>query len=189
MNHDHDHNRRVPVDRRQAALPFWHPRRLRGRRGRDRRAERDGTPYLVERGSAAMLFMAIMLLLMTIVDGVITVALLDRGCEEANPIMAVLLKHGTTTFFVGKYLLTAAFLPVALIADRYRLFGTRLRVGHVMPILVGLYVILLAYQYSLWQHPNFAEDESLRPHHASARVEMKTGQILIAVIRESRARP
>ncbi len=35
-------------DRRRAALPFWHPRRLRGRRGRDRRAERDGQPYLVD---------------------------------------------------------------------------------------------------------------------------------------------
>ena len=91
MNPTPDHDRRDAADRRRNPLPFWHPRRLRGRRGRDRRAERDGAPYFVERGSATMLAMAIMLLLMTIVDGVITVGLIERGCEEANPLMRVRL--------------------------------------------------------------------------------------------------
>ncbi len=135
-----------------------------------------------------MLAMAIMLLLMTIVDGVITVGLIERGCEEANPLMRVLLEHSTTAFFVSKYLLTAAFLPVALVADRYRLFGTPFRVGHVMPILVILYVILIAYQYTLWQRP-VEPGESLVPSfYSSSRVNSMMVPTVLNV-REGSTRP
>lgn len=143
-------DRRGFEDRRRAELPFWHPRRLRGRRGRNRRAEEDGRPYLVERVRWPAFLMATLLLVLTLVDGLITVALLDHGFEEANPVMRRLLERGTGAFFVGKYVLTAAFLPVALVMYRYRLFGSRLRVGHVLPIVVVLYLVLIAYQSALW---------------------------------------
>ena len=119
-----------------------------------RRAEEHDRPYLVDRVSWTFLATASLLLILTLVDGLITVALLDEGCEEANPLMAYLLDQGTGTFLVGKYVLTALFLPVALVMNHYRLFGTRLRVGHFIPIVVLLYLILIAYQGVLWSHRN-----------------------------------
>ncbi len=104
--------------------------------------------------------MASLLLVLTIVDGLITVALLDRGFEEANPFMRFLLDRGTNAFFIGKYVLTALFLPVALVMNQYRLFGTRFRVGHIIPIVTGLYLVLIVYQIALW---------NLKPDRASAR--------------------
>ena len=150
MSPDADPDRRRRQDRRGSRLPFWHLRRLQGRRGRNRREVEDGRPLLVERVGAFGFTMAVLLLLLTIADGLLTVALLDHGCEEANPLLRVLLDRGTAPFFVGKYVLIAAFLPIALVLDRHRLFGTGLRVGHLAPIFVALYVVLLAYQYSLW---------------------------------------
>lgn len=91
-----------------------------------------------------------MVLVMTLIDGALTVALLDKGCEEANPLMRYLLERGVTAFFVGKYLLTAVFLPVALVMNRYRLFGTRLRVGHLLLLVAALYLVLIGYQLVLW---------------------------------------
>ncbi len=137
-------------DRRRRQLPFWHPRRLRGRRRRLRRAEEDRKPYLVDRVTWPVFALASLLLVLTIVDGLITVALLDRGFEEANPFMRFLLDRGTNAFFIGKYVLTALFLPVALVMNQYRLFGTRFRVGHIIPIVTALYLILIAYQICLW---------------------------------------
>jgi hypothetical protein len=65
--------------------------------------------------------------------------------------MRFLLDRGTGTFFVGKYLLTALFLPFAVVMYRYRLFGTRLRVGHIVPVVTALYLVLIAYQVVLWR--------------------------------------
>jgi hypothetical protein len=146
-----DQDRRGRDDRRRRDLPLWHPRRLQGRRRRNRRAEEDGASYLVDGASWPVSLMSAALLVLTLVDGLITVALLDQGCEEANPVMRVLLDRGLGAFFVGKFVLTAAFLPVAVVAYRYRLFGTRLRVGHVIPIVVALYLVLIAYQATLWE--------------------------------------
>ncbi len=117
-----------------------------------RRGEEHDRPYLVDRVSWTFLAMASLLLILTLADGLITVSLLDEGCEEANPLMAYLLDQGTGTFLVGKYVLTALFLPVSLVMNHYRLFGTRLRVGHFIPIVVLLYLILITYQWVLWSH-------------------------------------
>ena len=127
-----------------------------------RRAEEHDTPYFVDRVPWTFFATASLLLVLTLIDGLITVALLDHGCEEANPFMAYLLNRGTNTFLIGKYVLTATLLPVALVMNHYRLFGTRLRVGHLIPIVAVLYLILIAYQAVLWDLRNRDEaDDAL----------------------------
>jgi hypothetical protein len=136
-------------DRRKHSVPLWDPRRLRGRRRRQRRSEEHDRPYLVDRVSWPAFVMSSLLRILTLVDGMITVALLDQGCEEANPVMRFLLDIGIGTFFIAKYVLTAIFLPIALVMNQHRLFGTRMRVGHVIPVVAALYVVLIAYQITL----------------------------------------
>lgn len=138
-------------DRRRRNLPVWHPRRLRGRRMRQRRAEDHDRPYVVDRVTGRAFLTAALLLVLTLADGVITVLLLERGCEEANPLMRLLLERGVVAFLAGKYVLTAAFLPVALVLHQYRLFGSRLRVGQLVPAVAALYVALIVYQFGLWR--------------------------------------
>lgn len=144
-----DDSRRGAADRRVHRLPWWHPRRLHGRRAGPRRGAEETGPYLVERVPRRVAALATMILVLTLTDGILTLALLEHGFEEANPVMRYLLGHGPSAFLVGKYLLTAAFLPVALVADRYRLFGTPVRVGHFVPIVAALYIALVAYQINL----------------------------------------
>jgi hypothetical protein len=160
MNDLSPEERRERPDRRRKNLPIWHPRRLRGRRRETRRGEQG----LVDRVSGRVFLMATLLLVLTLVDGVITLILIDLGCEEANPVMRYLLDKSPGLFFAGKYGLTAAFLPVALVMNRYRLFGTRLRAGHLIPIVAGMYVILIAYQAALWRdHQQAAEPAETSP--------------------------
>jgi hypothetical protein len=117
---------------------------------RMRRAEERARPHLVDRVSWPVFVLSALLLVLTVLDGVLTVELLDHGYEEANPVMRFLLERSTGAFFVAKYLLTAVFLPVGLVMNQYRLFGTRLRVGHFIPIVGLLYLALVAYQIGLW---------------------------------------
>jgi hypothetical protein len=122
---------------------------------RNRRDDEDARPYLVDRVPGFVFAQAALLLVLTVIDGLFTLALLDHGgFEEANPAMRFLLDRGTGAFFLGKYLLTALFLPFALVMYRYRLFGTRLRVGHFLPVVTALYLALIVYQVCLWRDRN-----------------------------------
>jgi Domain of unknown function (DUF5658) len=116
-----------------------YPRRERERRG----------SYFVDRFDAMTLAMIVGLLALTIADGVLTIELLDTNSEEVNPVMAHLLMKGNNVFLLGKFVLTAAGLPYLVAYKNYRMFGTRFRVGLVLPMFVSLYVALVFYQAKL----------------------------------------
>jgi hypothetical protein len=93
--------------------------------------------------------LVIALLSLTIVDGVLTLELIHLNSEEANPVMAGLLEQSEFAFLMGKYVLTAAGLPFLVVYQQYPLCGTRFRVGWLLPVFVGLYLVLLFHQCTL----------------------------------------
>jgi Domain of unknown function (DUF5658) len=121
------------------------------RRRCPRRVEEKVGAYFVDRFDVMTVSMVIALLLLTIVDGVLTLELIGLNSEEINPVMVRLLEHGQTTFLVGKYILTAAGLPFIVLYKHYPMFGSRFRVGYLLPVFIGLYLVLLCYQWTLLQ--------------------------------------
>ena len=122
-----------------------------GRRIRPRREEERRGPYFVDRFHAGTLAMVVALLGLTLVDGVLTLELIEVNSEEANPIMARLLTRGGLTFLMVKYVMTAAGLPFLVVYQHYPLFRTRFRVGWLLPFFVVLYLVLLFHQWHLLQ--------------------------------------
>jgi hypothetical protein len=144
---------RAQLDRRRRPTTGWDALRRRGRRRKPRRdAERQGG-YYVDAIDSSTFALAVSLLVLTVVDGAFTLMLLGVGCEEVNPAMGYLLDRGPTFFLMGKYLLTCTGLPFLLICRHFPLFGTKLRVGHLLPFFVSLYLILLGYQIALINAP------------------------------------
>ena len=141
-------NRRQ-IDRRQQPTSPWDAFPPAGQRMRCRRADEHRRPYFVDRFSPTMLMFLLMLLVATLIDAVLTIRLLEAGGHEVNPVMNRLLEHGVLAFLLGKYLLTVFGLPLLLIFKNYYLFGTRLRVGYLIPVIVALYATLIAYQLLL----------------------------------------
>ncbi len=144
---------RARTDRRRRPTGPWDAFRPRGRRGRNRRADERREPYFVDRIDTPTFILAVLLLVLTIVDGAVTLLLLGAGCEEVNPAMGYLLSRGPLHFLLGKYALTTAGLPFLLIFRNFTLFRTRFRVGYLLPVFVGLYLILLGYQIALMSRP------------------------------------
>lgn len=142
-------NPETRTDRRCRPTRPWDVFRYRGRRMANRRVDEERTPYFVDRVPTYLFVLGVMLLILTLVDGLITLLLLDANCVEANPLMAYLLGRGPMTFMIGKYVLTAIFLPVTMVLNRCFLFGTRFRVGYLFPIFVALYFVLIIYQVGL----------------------------------------
>jgi hypothetical protein len=138
-------------DRRQTPTSPWGALPPAGHRERCRRADERRLPYFVDRFSPAMLAFILMLLIASLTDAVLTIQLIDAGGVEINPLMDRLLVFGTLPFVFGKYLLTVVGLPVLLVFKNHYLFGTRFRVGHLIPVVVALYAVLIGYQIVLMQ--------------------------------------
>ncbi len=142
-------DRRVQPDRRQSATNIWGAFPRAGQRMRDRRTTDHRRPYFVDRFSTSMFIIILLLIFASLVDAVLTIQLIEAGASEVNPLMQQLLEYGVMCFLIGKYVLTVAGLPLLLIFKNYYLFGTRFRVGHLLPAAVLLYVVLISYQLVL----------------------------------------
>jgi putative copper export protein len=141
-------DRRQQSDRREEPTPPWGAFPLAGWRLNARRASEHGRQYFVDRFSAPVFVLIVVILISSMVDAVLTLDLIDEGEQEVNPVMSCLLERGVLCFLVGKYALTAVGLPLLLIFKNHYLFGTRFRVGYLIHLIVFLYLILIAYQVS-----------------------------------------
>ncbi len=145
--------RRNQADRRERPTSPWDTFSAAGLRMRLRRSHEHRRPYFVDRFPPALLAFILLLLLGTIVDAILTLHLLQAGAEEINPVMSCLLDYGILPFFLGKYLLTVVGLPLLLVFQNHYLFGSRFRVGYLIPATVTLYLLLIGYQVVLvYQH-------------------------------------
>jgi hypothetical protein len=144
-------NRRDNSERRRAPTGPWDALRFCGRRQRVRRESERRGPFFVDRFDTITLAVVVGVLVLTILDGVLTIELLDKSSEEVNPVMRFLLGlgGGHRPFLLGKYILTAIGLPFLVVFKNWPLFGTRFRAGFLLPLFLGLYLGLLVYQVHL----------------------------------------
>jgi hypothetical protein len=140
---------RGQLDRRTTPTTAWRALLPAGRRARNRRGDEHRRPYFVDRFSFATFLGVVMLIVASLVDAILTVHILQAGGEEVNPLMDRLLDHSVEAFVLGKYLLTVVGLPLLLIFKNHYLFGTPLRVGHLIVVAVALYGVLIGYQIML----------------------------------------
>jgi Domain of unknown function (DUF5658) len=93
------------------------------------------------------LVVASAILLLSGLDAVLTIGLLERGATEANPLMAVLVGADSYTFAVCKLGLTATGVILLTVIARLRAFGN-LRVSLILYAILCLYSALIGYE--LW---------------------------------------
>jgi hypothetical protein len=139
-------------DRRQTPTRPIDAFRSYGRRSQVRRKEERAAAFFVDRFNGLTLGLVVAILLLTITDGLLTIELLDRHGEEINPVMRLLLERGHHVFLLGKYILTATGLPIVVVYKNWPLFGSRFRAGFFLPVVLGLYLCLFAYQVHLLGH-------------------------------------
>jgi hypothetical protein len=147
-----DAEHRARSDRRKQPTSVWDAFRRGGRRTRNRRAAEHKLPYFVDRFLPSVLLLIVLLLIASLTDAILTLRLLDAGGVEANPVMQCLLNFGVQPFLLGKYFLTVIGLPLLLIYQHHYLFGTRIRVGYLIPFTLVLYGVLIVYQFVLISH-------------------------------------
>lgn len=91
---------------------------------------------------------AIIILILSTVDAVLTLALISRGAIEINPLMEPLVRGSGRSFALWKLGLTSIGVVVLTMLARLRVFG-RLAVGSFLYLVLGGYLLLVGYELSL----------------------------------------
>jgi hypothetical protein len=119
-------------------------------RGRRRRPRRAGEQALaaVDWHHPQWLATAILIVTFSSADAALTLALLEQGAYEANPLMRPFLYGSALAFTVVKVGLTAGGVVLLTLLASMRLFG-RLSAGAVLYALLAAYGALILYEFRL----------------------------------------
>lgn len=138
--------RRLGYDRRRLTLRTFLQGGLTPRRRTSRRHEESLT--VLDWHEPHLLFLAIMILLLSVTDAFLTLTLLMRGAEEANPVLAFVLKEIPELFAVIKMFLTSVGVLVLVAMARATVFRI-IRVSTVMHWCFAAYLALIGYEWWL----------------------------------------
>ena len=140
-------NRRQKDDRRQHSWRTLTYCGLHGR-GRRRRARRSGQSYYLDWYDPKLVFTGLFVLLLSCMDAMFTLTLLNRGAYEANYFMARLLEQGDTLFIVTKVAVTAFGILFLLMHSHFRIL--RVTSGkRMLQVLAAIYGLLIVYELLL----------------------------------------
>jgi len=118
---------------------------LRSRRRSSRRTS-EGEALFSDYHHPWLFFLATGIMMLSCFDAFLTLQLLDRGAIEINPVMAVVIGHGTVTFAVTKMLLTSIGI-LALVFLARATFMRRIRTGLILTFIFSCYAILVCYEF------------------------------------------
>ena len=91
---------------------------------------------------------AIITLLLSLADALLTLELIRRGAYEANPFMAPLVYGDALVFAAVKIGLTGGGIVVLILLARAQIFG-RLPVAYVLYAVLLVYAVLVGYEFTL----------------------------------------
>jgi hypothetical protein len=94
---------------------------------------------------------ALLILVLCVLDALITLALLNHGAYEANPLMDTVIDGDGHRFVAYKFGLTAIGVVLLILLARVRAFG-RLPVSALLYCVLAGYFWLVCYEFSLLRH-------------------------------------
>jgi hypothetical protein len=132
-----------------ASKPVCPWQRLMGRRGRAVDGDLGQGGFIVVRYSPKIFAAILSVIFLSLVDGALTLFLIDCGASELNPVMAYFLGYGPLVFFVAKYLLTCVPLVFILLHKQVTLLGTRVKAEALFLWLAIPYVLVVYWEFYL----------------------------------------
>ncbi len=139
--------RRIDDDRRQHS---WRTVTYCGlnSRGRRRQARRDEHSYYLDWYEPGLVYTGLGILLLSCLDALLTLTLLNRGAYETNYFMAQLLESGNAVFVAAKVAITAVGILFLLMHSHFRLLSMT-NGKRMLQFLLSVYGLLIAYELFL----------------------------------------
>ena len=136
--------RRVPgIDRRRRPTPFLSHYALWGGRRHRARRSREGEAAYVDLYEPRLVLFLLVFFVLTVIDSVSTVAFIQMGGRELNPVARWMLDHGPRFFVVMKGVLTALLILFAMMHKNFR------HSRYALAVAFGFYFLLAMYHWFL----------------------------------------
>jgi len=120
-----------------------------GRRERSRRDEDSGKAFIFDRYNQKFFLAITVILILSVLDAVLTLIVIQRGAKELNPVMAYFLEHGTSTFIVAKYILTSVGVLILLIFKNVFLTRLKIYTHSLFPCVIFVFITVIAWELFL----------------------------------------
>lgn len=135
--------RRTRIERRSLSLRTF----LQGSVTPRRRDNRRGNEFegLLDWHEPHLMYLAITILMLSVTDALLTLNLISKGAQEANPIMNFLLMQAPMLFATIKMALTGGGIVVLVALARARIFRI-IRISKIIHWCVIGYVALITYE-------------------------------------------
>ena len=120
-----------------------------GRRENIRRQEDMRQIFHVDRYSSALFAAIMLILLLSVVDALLTLFLIDHGAVEINPLMAFYLNVGPLAFIVVKYTLTSLSVFLLLMFRNVFFSSIRRNTLFLFTLIIGAFIGVVTWQLFL----------------------------------------
>lgn len=120
-----------------------------GRRETIRRYEDRQRAFLLDQYHQSLFGVIAIILLLSVVDAILTLFLINHGAIEVNPIMAFYLDFGPYTFLSVKYGLTSVGLMILLIFKNMFLRSMRVETGAFLYVILAAFLGVVSWQIFL----------------------------------------
>jgi Domain of unknown function (DUF5658) len=120
-----------------------------GRREHSRRDEDRGKAYVYDRYNQKFFFAITTILILSILDAVLTLVVIQRGASELNPVMAYFLELGTPSFIIAKYVLTSVGVLILLISKNVFLTKIKIYTHSLFPCVIFVFIVVIAWELYL----------------------------------------
>lgn len=120
-----------------------------GRRERIRREEDIGRIFFFDRYNPKLFAAITAILMLSVLDALFTLILIDSGSSELNPVMAYFLGHGLLPFIVVKYFLTSLGVVILLIFKNIILTRAKICTRSLFSAVIIAFCTVLAWELFL----------------------------------------
>jgi len=136
-------------DRRKRKIPPLKYLLFGGRRKRIRRKEDKNELIILDTHGPWVSVLAVIILVLSIIDGLLTLNLVSRGAQEVNPLMSFLIHINPYIYFFLKCFLTIVAVIILILLRNYRSKIFRVRVSNLLPLIAVFFILFIFYQLHL----------------------------------------
>jgi hypothetical protein len=144
-----DADRRRKGDRRWRNRPRLKFFLLGGLRKSARRGDDKKHFIYVDQYRPWLLVAVMLLVILSISDGLFTLHLIEHGATEENPVMAWFLNLGAWPFMLAKFLFTCSAVLILLVYHNFYFRPFRVYVKTIIPAFLVAFIIVLFWQLFL----------------------------------------
>ena len=142
-------DRRSGKDRRRHKIPEIKSLFIHKRRKTIRRQDDKENIFYFDQYSSILFGAIVVFLLLNIIDGWLTLFLLDHGATEINPIMAYFLNFGPLTFMSVKYFLACYSVIILVIFNNVFLKKIKIYTRSLFSYTIGVFMLIVAWELFL----------------------------------------